>query len=48
MNYALTTFYYLMPPFSINITPDIESVKHQVVLSKIDFTLEENLPATQP
>ena len=48
MNYALTTFYYIMPPFSINITPDIESVKHPVVLSKIDFTLEENLPATQP
>ena len=48
MNYALTTFYYLMPPFSLNITPDIESVKHPVVLSKIDFTLEENLPAIQP
>jgi hypothetical protein len=48
MNYALTTFYYILPPFSINITPDTESVKHPVVLSKIDFTLEENLPATQP
>ena len=42
MNYALTTFWYVMPPFSTNITPDVESVKHPVVLSKIDFTLEEN------
>lgn len=42
MNYALTTFYYIMPPFSTNIVPDVESVKHPVVLSKIDFTLEEN------
>jgi hypothetical protein len=48
MNYALAAFYYILPPFSINITPDTESVKHQVVLSKIDFNLEENLPATQP
>jgi len=48
MNYALTTFYYIMPPFSLNINPDPESVKHKVVLSKIDFTLDENYPATQP
>jgi hypothetical protein len=41
MNYALTTFYYIMPPFSTNIVHDPESVKHPVVLSKIDFTLEE-------
>jgi hypothetical protein len=41
MNYALTTFFYVMPPFRVNIIPDIESVKHPVVLSKIDFTLEE-------
>jgi hypothetical protein len=41
MNYALTTFYYVMPPFRININPDVESVKHPVVLSKIDFTLED-------
>ena len=48
MNYALTTFYYIMPPYAINIIPDAESVKHPVVLSKIDFTLEENLPTTHP
>jgi hypothetical protein len=41
MNYALTTFYYIMPPFSQNIFPDIESVKRHVVLSKNDFTLVE-------
>jgi len=37
MNYALTTFYYIKPPFTINITPDIEAVRHPVVLTKIDF-----------
>jgi hypothetical protein len=42
MNYALTTFYYIMPPFETNIGPDAESVKLPVVLSKIDFTLGEN------
>jgi hypothetical protein len=41
MNYALTTFYYVMEPFTMNIVPDVESVRHRVVLSKIDFTLEE-------
>jgi hypothetical protein len=41
MNYALTAFYYVMPPFSVNIIPDIESVKHPVVFSKIEFTLDE-------
>jgi len=42
MNYALTTFFYIVPPFTTNVHRDIESVKHPVVLSKIDFTLEEN------
>jgi hypothetical protein len=41
MNYALTSYFYIMPPFSLNINPDIESVKRPVVLSKIDFNLEE-------
>lgn len=41
MNYALTTFYYLMPPFKHNIIPDIESVRRPVALSKIDFNLDE-------
>lgn len=37
MNYALTTFYYVMPPFSVNRAPDPESVQHPVATSKIDF-----------
>ena len=41
MNYALTTYYYIMPPFSINIYPDIKSVQHSVVLSKTDFNAGE-------
>jgi hypothetical protein len=41
MNYALTTYYYIMPPFKQNIVPDVESVKHKVVLLKNDFNLDE-------
>jgi hypothetical protein len=41
INYALTSYFYLMPPFRTNIVRDVESVRHPVVLSKIDFTLEE-------
>jgi len=41
MNYALTTFYYVLPPFSVNICPDIESVRHPVVLLKKDFNFGE-------
>lgn len=41
MNYALTSYYYILPPFNINIHPDIESVKRRVVISKIDFNLDE-------
>jgi hypothetical protein len=41
MNYALTTFYYIMPPFYRNIIPDIESVRHPVVFSKNDFNFGE-------
>jgi hypothetical protein len=41
MNYALTTFYYVLPPFSVNIIPDIESVRHPVVLLKKDFNFGE-------
>jgi hypothetical protein len=39
INYALTTFFYVLPGFSVNIYPDAESVKHPVVFSKNDFTL---------
>lgn len=41
LNYALTTFYYIMPPFIVNVKPNIESVQHPVALSKIDFNLDE-------
>jgi hypothetical protein len=41
INYALTSYFYIMPPFRTNIIRDVESVRHPVVLSKIDFTLEE-------
>jgi len=37
MNYALTSYYYVMPPFSINIIPDPVSVQHPVATSKIVF-----------
>jgi hypothetical protein len=30
MNYALTTFFYVRPPFMTNIIPDIESVARPV------------------
>jgi hypothetical protein len=39
INYALTTYYYVLTPFTVNIEHDIESVRRSVVLSKIDFTL---------
>jgi hypothetical protein len=37
MNYALTTFYYVLPPFSVNIVPDPASVQHPVAILKNDF-----------
>ncbi len=41
MNYALTSYYYVIPPYVTNIGHDIESVRHPVVISKIDFNLGE-------
>jgi hypothetical protein len=41
MNYALTTYYYILPPYEINIKPDTESVKRKVVVSGNDFILDE-------
>jgi len=41
MNYALTTYYYIKPPYEINIKPDIESVRHRVIVTRNDFTLDE-------
>jgi hypothetical protein len=40
MNYALTTYYYIFPPYKRNIKPDIESVKRKVVLTKNDFNTD--------
>ena len=37
MNYALTTYWYIQPPFEINITPDIESVQRPVALSSYEI-----------
>lgn len=37
MNYSLTSYYYLLPPFEINIKPNIESVRFPVVLKKGDM-----------
>lgn len=41
MNYALTTCYYIQPPFKTSIITDAESVKLKVIMSKNDFTLVE-------
>lgn len=41
MNYALTTYYYVVPPFSTDIKCDIEGVKRRVVLSWTDYTSGE-------
>ncbi|MFN8255854.1 MAG: glycoside hydrolase family 172 protein [Bacteroidales bacterium] len=41
MNYSLTSYYYVFSPFTINIVPDIESVKHPVSLKKQDFNKTE-------
>lgn len=38
MNYALTTYYYVMMPCSVNIAPDKEGVRRPVSVTKDDFT----------
>ncbi|HUX94203.1 MAG TPA: glycoside hydrolase family 172 protein [Bacteroidales bacterium] len=37
MNYALTSYYYVKPPYEINVKSDIESVKRRVVVTRDDF-----------
>ena len=37
MNYALTSYWYIQPPFEINIRPDIESVQRPVAGSSRDI-----------
>jgi hypothetical protein len=41
INYAMTTYYYILTPYKTNIVTDPESVRHPVVLSKNDLTLGE-------
>jgi len=43
MNIALTSFYYVLPPFSINILPDIESVKNPVAINRNDILNEAEI-----
>jgi hypothetical protein len=37
MNYALTTYWYVMIPYEINVIPDIKAVRYPVVMTKEDF-----------
>lgn len=37
MNYALTSYFYIQPSFTINIRPDIKSVRNSVALRKGDI-----------
>lgn len=40
LNYALTSFYYALPPFTQNFGPDQESVRRPVALSGEDMTFD--------
>lgn len=42
INYAMTSYYYIQPPFGINIKPDIKSVQRPVVISEKDFYAQED------
>jgi len=42
MNYALTSYYYIKLPFETNIKPDIESVRRRVIVTKNDFSIDDN------
>lgn len=42
INYALTSYFYITPPFRINVMPDPESVKRKVVVTKDDFNIDSN------
>lgn len=37
MNYALTSYFYVRPPFEINIKPDVSAVQYPVATSKENF-----------
>lgn len=40
MNYALSSFYYIMLPYETNIKPNIESVQNPVALDKYDLSFD--------
>jgi hypothetical protein len=37
MNYALTTYWYILPPYKLNIVPDPESARRQVATKRSDI-----------
>ncbi len=37
INFAMASFYYVLPGYEINVTPDIESVRRPVALSRSDI-----------
>lgn len=37
MNYALSSFFYALPPFSINIKPDPQAVRNEVIIKPSDM-----------
>ncbi len=37
MNYALTSYFYVLPPFKVGIIPDVEAVKRNIAKGKEDF-----------
>jgi hypothetical protein len=41
VNYALTSYWYVQPPFEVNIKPDVESVRHRVARSTEDMGRKE-------
>lgn len=46
MNYALTSYFYVLPPFTINAMPNIESIRNRVAIKKDDINNDENSPRT--
>ena len=41
VNYALTSYWYVLPPFEINIMPDVAGVQHRVARSTADMGSKE-------
>ncbi len=47
MNYALTTFYYVLPPVWINVEPDPESVKKAVAVEQRDLVCDDSISQSE-